>query len=260
MTAREIVDLIKKNSGHQWNERSIRDTFKAGDPDAEVKGIATTMFSTFDVLKRAHQAGLNFVITHEDTWWNDPDDIKALTTNPLYLKKLDFIKQSGLIIWRNHDGMHSMRPDWTVTATLRTIGVKGGENSTIRSSVIPIPETTLGEFASAVKRHSGIRVIRCVGDPKAKVSKILDGPGYGTPRVTPETDVVVGGESQEADGGFDNVEYVADAQSLGIDKGLVMLGHLVSEQSGMEDLGNWLKTLVKGIPIQFVPAAEPYWT
>jgi len=99
-----------------------------------------------------------------------------------------------------------------------------------------------------------------VGDPKAKVSKVLLGPGYATPRMTSDTDIVVGGEQQEVDGLFDNVQYVADAASLGIPKGLVMLGHVVSEQAGMEDLGKWMQTFIKGIPIQFVPADEPYWT
>ena len=77
---------------------------------------------------------------------------------------------------------------------LRAIGVKGGENSAMRAAVLPFPEMTLGEFASQVKRVSGIRAIRCVGDPKAKVSKVLFGPGYATPRMTPDTDVVIGGE------------------------------------------------------------------
>jgi len=260
MTAREVVDLIKKNSGIQSNARSTRDTFKMGDPDAEVKGIATTMMSTFDMLKRANHAGLNFVITHEDTWWNDPDNTKDLTSNPLYLKKADFIQKNGMIIWRNHDNIHAMKVDVTVTGTLRSIGVKGGENFGMRAQVLPIPEMTLGEFASQVKRVSGIRAFRCVGDPKAKVGKVLDGPGYATPRMTPDTDVVVGGEQQEADGAFDNVEYVADAASLGINKGLIMLGHVVSEQPGQEDYAKWLETFVKGVPIQFVPAEEPFWT
>ena len=260
MTAREIVDLIKKNSGITWNERSIRDTFKMGDPDAQVKGIATTMITTFDMLRRANQAGLNFVITHEDTWWNDPDVTKDLTADPLYLKKAEFIQKSGMVIWRNHDGMHAMKQDYTVTATLRAIGLKGGETSSMRAPVLPFPETTLGQFASQVKRVSGIRTIRCVGDPKAKVGKALFGPGYATPRMTPNTDVVIGGEQQEADGGFDNVEYVADAASLGIPKGLVMLGHVVSEQPGMEDFAKFLQTFIKGVPIEFVPAEEPFWT
>jgi putative NIF3 family GTP cyclohydrolase 1 type 2 len=260
MKAREVIDLIKQNSGIQWNERSYRDTLKTGDPEAEVKGICTTMMSTFDLLKRANQKGLNMVITHEDTWWNDRDDTQALTTHPLYLKKLEFIKNNGMLIWRNHDGMHAMKVDYTVSSTLRAIGVKGGDEFSMRSGVLPVPETTLAEFASGVKKITGIRAMRCVGDPKAKVGKILFGPGYATPRINPDADVVVGGESQEADGGFDNVEYVADAASLGINKGLVMLGHVVSEQPGMIDLATFLKTFIKGIPIEYVPAEEPYWT
>jgi hypothetical protein len=55
--------------------------------------------------------------------------------------------------------------------------------------------------------------------------------------MTPEIDVVIGGEQQEADGAFDNVEYVMDAVSLGMPKGVIMLGHVISEQAGMEDFG-----------------------
>ncbi len=62
MTAREVVDLIKQNAGAPWNERSYRDTFKVGNPDTPVQGIATTMMTTFGMLKRAHEAGLNMVI------------------------------------------------------------------------------------------------------------------------------------------------------------------------------------------------------
>ena len=260
MTAREVVDLIKKNFGKPWNERSSRDTFKLGDPDTTVKGIATTFMSTFDMLKRANQAGLNMVITHEDTFWNDADDTKDLTANPLYQMKTEFVKKNGMVIWRNHDHMHSQKPDYTVVGELRSIGVKGGEDAVMKPRVYTIPETTLGEFASQVKRLTGSRAFRCVGDPRARISKVLAGPGYATPRMTAEADVVVGGEQQEADGGFDNVAYVADAASLGIPKGLIMLGHVVSEEAGMEDLAKWLQTFIKGIPIQLVPAGEPFWT
>ena len=79
MTAREIVDLIKKNIGVPWNEQSYRDTFKMGDPDANVKGIASTVMVTFDMLKRANQAGLNMIISHEDTFWNDRDDTPRIS-------------------------------------------------------------------------------------------------------------------------------------------------------------------------------------
>jgi putative NIF3 family GTP cyclohydrolase 1 type 2 len=260
MTGREVVDLIKKNVGVPWNEQSYRDTFKLGNPDSTVKGIATTVMVTFDMLKRANQAGLNMIISHEDTFWNDRDETKELLENPLYLSKTEYVKKNGMIVWRIHDHMHTMRPDYTVVGSLRSVGIKGGENAVMRPGVYTIPETTFGEFASQVKRLTGSRAFRCVGDPRAKVSRILLGPGYATPWMSAEADVVIGGEQQEADGAFDNVEYVADAVSLGMAKGLIMLGHVISEQPGMEDLAKWMQTFIKGIPIQYVPAEEPFWT
>ena len=65
-----------------------------------------------------------------------------------------------------------------------------------------------------------------MGNPNAKVSRILLAPKYATPRMSAEADVVIGGEQQEVDGAFDNVEYVADAASLGMANGLIMLGHV----------------------------------
>jgi putative NIF3 family GTP cyclohydrolase 1 type 2 len=259
VTAREVVELIQKNSGVPFNERSYRDTFKLGNPDSPVTGIATTVMVTFDMLKRAHTAGLNLVISHEDTFWNDRDDVKDLTENPLYKLKTEYIRKNGMVIWRDHDHLHAMKPDFTVVGSLRSVGVKGGENAAMAPRIMTIPETTLGEFAAQVKRLTGSRAFRCVGDPKARVSKILLGPGYATPRMTAEADVVIGGEQQEADGGFDNVEYVMDAASLGMAKGVIMLGHVISEQPGMEDYANWMRTFIHDIPIQFVPAEEPYW-
>ncbi len=155
MTAREVVDLIKKNVGVPWNDRSTRDTFKLGNPDTTVKGIATTVMVTFDMLKRANQAGLNMVISHEDTFWNDPDNTTDLTSNPLYKKKTDFVTQNDMVIWRIHDHMHSQHPDYTVVGSLRSVGIKGGEDAVMRPRVFTIPETTFGEFASQVKRLTG---------------------------------------------------------------------------------------------------------
>jgi putative NIF3 family GTP cyclohydrolase 1 type 2 len=259
MTAREVVESIKKNQGIPWNDRSTRDTFKIGNPDTTVRGIATTMMTTFGMLKRANAAGLNMVITHEDTFWNDRDDTKDLTDNALYKLKTEYVLKNDMVVWRNHDNMHAVTPDYTVVGELRSAGLKAPEHTSMRPGIITIPETTLGALAEQVKRASGARALRCVGDPKTKVSKILVGPGYATPRMTVEADVVIGGEQQEADGAADNIEYVMDAASLGMAKGVIMLGHVISEQAGMEDFGNWLRTFVPGVPIQFVPAEEPYW-
>jgi putative NIF3 family GTP cyclohydrolase 1 type 2 len=262
MTAREAIDLVKKNVG-TWSERSRRDTFKVGDPDTTVTGIACTFMGMFDVLKRAHAAGLNLVITHEDTFWNDPDDVSNLADNKLYKLKTEWCKQNGMVVWRIHDAQHARRPDQVVVGELRLLGIDdetatmGGANT----KVYTVPETTLGAFASSIEKRNGIRALRVVGDPNQKVSRLLVGPGYATPRVSPNADVVIGGEQQEADSATDNVEYCLDAAALGIPKGFIPLGHCISEEPGMQEFAKWIRGFIPGdIPIQFVPAGEPYWT
>jgi putative NIF3 family GTP cyclohydrolase 1 type 2 len=73
ITAGDIVERIKKNIGVDWNAESTMDTLKAGEPSAIVTGIVTTSMATLDVLKRAHGAGANLVITAEPTFYARAD-------------------------------------------------------------------------------------------------------------------------------------------------------------------------------------------
>src|SRR5712691_9301491 len=59
MKAGEILDRIKEHLGVPWRETTYRDTYKWGNADTEVTGIATTAFVTLDVIQRAAAAGLN---------------------------------------------------------------------------------------------------------------------------------------------------------------------------------------------------------
>lgn len=67
-TARQVIERIKKNIGVPWSDQTV-DTFKAGDPDTSVPGVATTFLATYDVLQRAAASGKNLVITHEPTFY-----------------------------------------------------------------------------------------------------------------------------------------------------------------------------------------------
>src|ERR1700722_4684037 len=69
LTARDVIARIQAHVGVPWQQETV-DTFKAGNPDAEVKGVAVTMMATLDVLERAATAGQNLVITHEPTFYN----------------------------------------------------------------------------------------------------------------------------------------------------------------------------------------------
>jgi hypothetical protein len=111
-----------------------------------------------------------------------------------------------------------------------------------------------------VKKRAGARTLRVVGDPNARVSRIQLGVGYATPSVNDAAvDVVISGEQQEVDGGFDSPEYVLDAAALGIPKGWIMLGHAVSEEAGMLEMAQWIGRFVTEVPVRLVKAGEPFW-
>ena len=44
-TAQEVVDAIKGHVGVEWREKTV-DTFKTGDPQTVVTGVAVTMMAT----------------------------------------------------------------------------------------------------------------------------------------------------------------------------------------------------------------------
>ena len=98
-----------------------------------------------------------------------------------------------------------------------------------------------------------------MGNPSAKVSRIQLGVGYATPAVNnAEIEVVISGEQQESDGGLDSPAYVLDAVTLGVAKGWIMLGHAISEEAGMLEMAQWIKSFVPELPVQLVSAGEPF--
>ena len=256
MTAQEVIGRIQAqlaSQGIAWREGG-RDTFKAGTPETEVRGIATSGMSTFDVLRRAAKAGQNLVVTHEPTFYNDRDVTTDLETDPVYRAKQQFVAEHDLVVWRFHDHAHALRPDPLIAGSARALGWTSYA-SPDDPRVYLLPPTTLGELASAIARRLGDRGIRVVGDPAMKVSRVVLGPGYGMPVLSAAADVVVGGEIGESGG---NTEYALDAAAVGRPKAMIMLGHMMSEDHGMQEVADWLRTFLAGLPIAFIPAGEPF--
>ena len=52
--------------------------------------------------------------------------------------------------------------------------------------------------------------------------------------------------------------YVNDAQQLGFDRAMIVLGHERSEEAGMKHLVPVLRPLVGDIPVTFINAGEPF--
>ena len=156
--------------------------------------------------------------------------------------------------------MHDQRPDFLYVGSARELGLDPKDETPPGSHRFTVPETTLGTLAATVQKRLGARAIRVVGDANARVRRIQLGVGYATPVVnSTDVDVVISGEQQEVDGFLDSPEYVLDAAALGIPKGWIMLGHAVSEEAGMLEMAQWIRTFVPEVPVQLVKAGEPFW-
>jgi putative NIF3 family GTP cyclohydrolase 1 type 2 len=260
-SANEIIDRIKAHAGIPWMKETV-DTFKSGDPDAPVTGIAVTMMATLDVLQRAAANKQNLIITHEPTFYDHQDQAREVPQgekDPVLVEKRAFIEKNHLIVWRFHDHWHRMKVDGIEAGNVRLLGWEKYQDPS-NPYRFTIPETTIARLAEELREKFGISVIRVVGDRKMKVTRVAMSPGAaGAKREIgalqePEVQVLLVGETRE----WETVEYVADAVTEGRQKALIILSHVPSEQPGMKDCADWLKTFVPEVPIEFVPTPDPF--
>ena len=261
VTAGAIVAEIQKQVGVEWKKDTV-DTFKAGNPNTAVTGVAVTMMATMDVLQRASAKGLNFVITHEPTFYAHLDTPDGLPeSDPVWAEKRAFIEKHGMVVWRFHDHWHMRKPDGIEAGTVHALGWEKFQTPD-NQYLFVMPEITLTKLAEEVAAKLGSPVVRVVGEPEMKVTKVALSPGAaGFQREThalerDDVQVLLVGETRE----WETVEYAADAVTEGRHKALIVIGHIPSEQAGMEECTRWLKGFVTQIPVEFVPAHEPFWT
>ena len=259
LTASQVIDRIKTNVQVPWRTQTV-DNIIAGSPDTPVKGIATTMMATLDVVQRAAKAGKNMVITHEPTFYTHQDRVDNLKDDPTYQYKLDFLTKNDMVVFHFHDHWHARKPDGIATGMAQELGWEQYADAA-NPRLFTFRKTTLAALAKELQSKLKIRVMRVVGDPALPVTKAVASWGNcslfpGVPLLKQaDIDVLIIGETHE----WELVEYAQDMIASGQKKGLIILGHVVSEQAGMKYCAKWLRGFIPEVPIEFIPAAEPYW-
>ncbi len=259
-TAGNLIDEIIKNTGSPKIQNTV-DVIKEGDPETQVTGIISCMFATTDILKQAVAKNCNLIIVHEPLYYNHLDETKHFQNNAVFLEKKKFIDDHKLVIWRFHDYIHSMKPDGIESGMVEKLGwkdyvVKGSMNQFI------LPRTTLKEILINLKQVFPKNAFYVIGNPNMEVSNVrfaAGAPGSATHiRLLEDknTDVVIAGEAQQ----WETYEYARDAVDQGRNKAIIFLGHIPSEEAGMDYCASWLKTFIKDIPVYFVESGSSYWS
>jgi putative NIF3 family GTP cyclohydrolase 1 type 2 len=239
------------------------DTLKAGDPSTPVTGIATTFLDTMDVLREAVQRGDNLIITHEPTFYNHRDDTKFFADDPVYKEKRAFIEEHHLVVFRLHDEIHFDTTDHIMTGLYEALGWDRYPHPPGRTGqyFVTIPKTTLGELAKTLQARLHAQTMRVEGDPTLPITHVAMLPGSaGLEKQVlalrqPDVELLIAGEASE----WETVEYVRDAAAQGRHKAMILLGHEVSEEPGMEQCAKELRKLFPGVRVDHIVAGQPMW-
>jgi putative NIF3 family GTP cyclohydrolase 1 type 2 len=256
-TVQDIINIILKEIPGAPFAQTV-DTIKSGSANQQVTGIVTTMFSTIHVIEEAAKLNANFIIAHEPTFYNHTDDVNWVANNDVVKKKQDLLRQRNITIWRFHDYWHACRPDGISTGVLKMTGwqqyYKPGE------MVLKMPSASLKNIIDHLKSSLHITHVKIIGDMEQPCERIAIIPGAagGQTQISllerEKPDVLIVGEVHE----WETAEYIRDARSLGSKTSLIILGHSVSEEPGMQFLVEWLQPKIPGMKITHIESGDPF--
>lgn len=267
MRVQDVIDKILLDMCGGPKFEKTCDIISVGSPDTIVTGIVTTFMATFDVIQEAVRLGANFIITHEPTWFTGMDETDWCQKDSVYLAKRKYLEEHGITIWRLHDHMHlGSDTDYIYKGLLEELHWQKYLRPDEKYPwIYEIPETSLGELAKFLKETMHMDVIQIIGGPEMKVKRvgILVGGGslgFGVEHMPMEVmernrlDVLVVGDVTE----WTICAYINDAYQMGLNRGMITLGHERSEEAGMKYLVPWLEERLDKIPVTFVDAKEPF--
>ncbi len=268
LTAGEVITRIKANVGVPWYPKTV-DTLLTGKPETPIKGIATTMMATLDVVQRSVAQGCNLIVSHETPFYIHQDRIDDtqspgginLTTDATLQYKLDYCGKHDVCIFHFHDHWHAHHPDGIAQGMVNQLGWQKNVIDPADPKKLTFDGIPLAKLAQQMAASLHAKTIRVMGDPALPIRHVQTSWGYmgresGIPAFAqPGLDLLICGETRE----WELVEYCQDSIQSGNKKALIVVGHVLSEQGGMILCADWLKTFVPEVPIKFVAATEPFW-
>lgn len=237
-----------------WVDRNHTvDHIIVGDPDTRVDRCLVTWMPSFDALRATVRQGVKLLICHEPTFWNHGDDRPENSKRST--EKLQFIRDHGLVVLRNHDCWDRWPGIGIPWAWAQFLNLKGKPAAFGHSGYqhrYDIAPVKMDDFARHVAERCstiGEPAVQVTGDGSRLISRIGIGTGCGCGI---ETYMEMGCDcSVVCD---DGSCYWADIQlAKDLDHTVIRVNHGTSEEPGMVTMTRYINENIKGLTAEHLP-------
>ncbi len=253
MQAYEVQSYLRSLDGGWVDPEKTVDTFKAGDPEAEVRGIAVGWMSYGWALQRALELGCNLFITHEPTYFDHWDKNAEVFRLPGARDKRDFIEEKDLIILRCHDLWDQFEGLGIPDSWADYLGLGQAIAGAGYFRVYDVQGRTAVEVARQVAartRELGQEAVQLIGPAEKPVTRVA----IGTGAITPFRKFIDDYQADLAICTDDGIAYWRDgALAIDLDIPLIVVNHAVSEEAGLINLAEHLRSAFPDIPVHHIP-------
>ncbi len=241
--------------GHWVDWSRTCDLFMAGDPNAEVRGIAVTWLATNARLRAAAGKGLNFVIAHEGAFY--PTYAGKELGERHHAEKRQLVEELGITLMRCHDTWDRMPEVGIVDSWAAWLGFPT-EPRPVESfyRICLVGGRTVREVAGDVLQKVlplGQDRIEVMGSPDKEVHRMAVGTGAITrldEMAELGADIILATD--------DGIQTTSSGLwSLDLDIPVLVVGHATAELPGMEAMVGYVRGLFPGVPVEYLPGEFP---
>ncbi len=251
--AKELYEYLKMLDGGwvQWD--STVDTFKAGDPETVVSGIAVGWMGYGWALKQAKDWGCNVFITHEPIYYDHYDNDEKMLAYESARNKRQFLQDSGMVVIRCHDVWDQVPVIGIPDSWGKLLGFTNMIHGEGYYRVYDVGGHTAYSIAKHVAKRTkslGQDAVQLIGEPETPVSRVV----IGTGAITPFTHYIDNYHIDLAICTDDGFVYWRDG-ALAIDMGIpvIVVNHAVAEIYGMKLLADHLAHKFPDVPVRLIP-------
>jgi putative NIF3 family GTP cyclohydrolase 1 type 2 len=232
------------------------DQFLHGDPEAEVRGIATAWIPTNAAVRQAAEKGLNLFITHEPAFLHGYGGHES--AGELNRRKRELLDSLGLTLLRCHDTWDRMPEVGIPDAWAEWLGFETEERPVeSHYKVCLLGEMTAQEAAGRVAERVaalGQPTVLIFGDRTKRVSRMAVGTGAITHLPTMRdlgADLLLA--TDDGMNFWDGGLWAAD-----LDQPLLIVNHCTAEKPGMMAMAGYLRKTFPDVPAEYLDVDFPY--